>query len=260
MFLSQIKLLGNAMAREERQKLAVNGCYASHQLLWKLFAGEQKRGFLYCTVNDALDQFMVLSAQEPKNYNEIFAIQTKRFNPVLYQGQKLSYQITLNPTVCKNNRRHDVVMNTQQSLLLSELTKLGVDPQVSKKSRLKSQLLDFADDGVVANWKAELQLSEQIARSDLLEMWLRFKTDLVLRQWWSERLLSLSARAELADCDIFAYQQHQVAKGKNQIRFSTVDIVGQLEVTDPEKFTEALFNGIGRSKAFGCGLMLIKPL
>lgn len=105
MFLSQIKLLGNAMAREERQKLAVNGCYASHQLLWKLFAGEQKRGFLYCTVNDALDQFMVLSAQEPKNYNEIFAIQTKRFNPVLYQGQKLSYQITLNPTVCKNNRR-----------------------------------------------------------------------------------------------------------------------------------------------------------
>lgn len=137
---------------------------------------------------------------------------------------------------------------------------MGVDPQVSKKSRLKSQLLDFADDGVVANWKAELQLSEQIARSDLLEMWLRFKTDLVLRQWWSERLLSLSARAELADCDIFAYQQHQVAKGKNQIRFSTVDIVGQLEVTDPEKFTEALFNGIGRSKAFGCGLMLIKPL
>ncbi|MBD1581975.1 type I-E CRISPR-associated protein Cas6/Cse3/CasE [Pseudoalteromonas sp. S16_S37] len=260
MFLSQVKLSDSASAREERRKLAVNGCYASHQLLWKLFSGEQKRAFLYCTNNDALDQFLVLSATEPQNYEGVFAVQTKRFNPILHAGQKLGYQITINPTVCKSNRRHDVVMNTQQSLLLSELTKLGVNPKGDKKSRLKSQLLDFADDVMVANWKAELQLSEQIARSELLEMWLRFKTDLVLRQWWADRLSKLGAKTELAECDIYAYQQHQVAKGKNQIRFSTVDITGQLEVTDPEKFTEALFNGIGRSKAFGCGLLLIKPL
>jgi CRISPR system Cascade subunit CasE len=29
-------------------------------------------------------------------------------------------------------------------------------------------------------------------------------------------------------------------------------------VTDPERFTAALVNGIGKARAFGCGLMLIR--
>jgi len=32
---------------------------------------------------------------------------------------------------------------------------------------------------------------------------------------------------------------------------------GELEVTDPERFTEALIRGIGRAKAYGCGLMTV---
>jgi len=43
-------------------------------------------------------------------------------------------------------------------------------------------------------------------------------------------------------------------------RFSSVDFLGDLEITDVEKFTKALFQGIGRAKAFGCGLMLVKRI
>ncbi|WP_083803977.1 type I-E CRISPR-associated protein Cas6/Cse3/CasE [Desulfonatronospira thiodismutans] len=31
-----------------------------------------------------------------------------------------------------------------------------------------------------------------------------------------------------------------------------------LEVTEPDSFKETLFNGLGRSRAFGCGLMLVR--
>ena len=57
---------------------------------------------------------------------------------------------------------------------------------------------------------------------------------------------------------IDGYTQHQGAH-KN-IRFSTVDFVGELEVTDALVFRKTLLNGIGHSKAFGCGLLLVRRL
>jgi len=39
---------------------------------------------------------------------------------------------------------------------------------------------------------------------------------------------------------------------------STVDFQGILTVTDPELFRKALYEGLGKSKAFGCGLMLVR--
>ncbi|OGW78265.1 MAG: type I-E CRISPR-associated protein Cas6/Cse3/CasE [Omnitrophica bacterium GWA2_52_8] len=46
---------------------------------------------------------------------------------------------------------------------------------------------------------------------------------------------------------------------KKDIRFSTVDFSGILEVTDTKLFRQTLFSGIGPAKAFGCGLMLVRP-
>ena len=40
--------------------------------------------------------------------------------------------------------------------------------------------------------------------------------------------------------------------------FSAVDFCGELEITDVQKFEHALFQGIGRAKAFGCGLLMIR--
>jgi CRISPR system Cascade subunit CasE len=37
-----------------------------------------------------------------------------------------------------------------------------------------------------------------------------------------------------------------------------LDYKGVLCVTDTELFKTTLFNGIGRSKAFGCGLMMVR--
>ncbi|WP_225391738.1 type I-E CRISPR-associated protein Cas6/Cse3/CasE, partial [Escherichia coli] len=40
---------------------------------------------------------------------------------------------------------------------------------------------------------------------------------------------------------------------------SSVDYTGMLTVTDPGLFLQRLSQGYGKSRAFGCGLMLIKP-
>jgi len=44
------------------------------------------------------------------------------------------------------------------------------------------------------------------------------------------------------------------------LRFTTVDLPRELVVTDAERFAITLASGIGRAKAFGCGLLLVRPL
>jgi CRISPR system Cascade subunit CasE len=43
-----------------------------------------------------------------------------------------------------------------------------------------------------------------------------------------------------------------------EVKFSTLDIEGVLKIIDSVKFKNCLLYGIGPSKSFGCGLMLIK--
>ncbi|MCK9609141.1 MAG: type I-E CRISPR-associated protein Cas6/Cse3/CasE [Methylomonas sp.] len=42
--------------------------------------------------------------------------------------------------------------------------------------------------------------------------------------------------------------------------FSTIDFTGDMQIPDSEKFRQTLFNGLGRAKAFGCGLLMVKRL
>ncbi|EOU2794865.1 type I-E CRISPR-associated protein Cas6/Cse3/CasE [Escherichia coli] len=65
----------------------------------------------------------------------------------------------------------------------------------------------------------------------------------------------------LLDTSVDAYRQQQL-RWENSwqlIQFSSVDYTGMLTVTDPGLFLQRLSQGYGKSRAFGCGLMLIKP-
>ncbi len=64
----------------------------------------------------------------------------------------------------------------------------------------------------------------------------------------------------LAQVNVDAYRQQMIRKEKSRvIQFSSVDYSGVLTVTDPLRFLHQLALGYGKSRAFGCGLMLIKP-
>ena len=50
-------------------------------------------------------------------------------------------------------------------------------------------------------------------------------------------------------------------RGKaNELRFGSVDFSGGLTVADAAMFAAALTHGVGHAKAFGCGLLPVKPL
>jgi CRISPR system Cascade subunit CasE len=80
----------------------------------------------------------------------------------------------------------------------------------------------------------------------------------------------LRARAEssgfaLREVQTAGYDQVEIprdatARNAKQlpIRFSVLDLEGELEVADPAIFLAAIAAGFGRARAFGCGLMLIR--
>lgn len=65
----------------------------------------------------------------------------------------------------------------------------------------------------------------------------------------------------LLTTDVDAYRQQHIVRPKSRqiIQFSSVDYSGVIEIRDPACFQQRLAQGYGKSRAFGCGLMLIKP-
>ncbi|EAM9428230.1 TPA_asm: type I-E CRISPR-associated protein Cas6/Cse3/CasE [Salmonella enterica] len=108
-------------------------------------------------------------------------------------------------------------------------------------------------------------------RHDLLmEAKRQVKTQLDSRDIWTYQqqaaLEWLSRQGEqngfsLREASVDAYRQQQIRREKSRqmIQFSSVDYAGVLVVNNPVLFLQRLVQGYGKSRAFGCGMMLIKP-
>lgn len=159
-------------------------------------------------------------------------VHSKLFSPVIAKGLQLAFHLRVNPVVTHSadgkSRRDDVVMHRKKQLLAErELNRwsdwTGADTE-------KPLLYDLVQESC--------------------------------KHWFDRRAETCGFR--LLDSDagkqlrVDGYlQQRADQKG---IRFSTVDFSGALEVVDPQLFGKSLFRGIGKAKAFGCGLMLIRRL
>lgn len=220
MFLSKVTMMSSPQTARELAKLQRNGVYASHQLIWQLFSNDEERSFLYREEKGAtgMPEFYVLSKTEPQARLPIFSCVTKVFEPKLEKGQRLSFKLRVNPTVCVKGedgkqRRHDVMMQA----------KYNVKDELSDTQSLKMHM-------------------EQAAIS-----WL--SNEKRLDEWG----ITLDFQPA-----IDGYTQHKVQKKRHQIQFSSVDYQGMLTVQDPLKFINQYAKGFGRAKGMGCGLMMIK--
>lgn len=54
------------------------------------------------------------------------------------------------------------------------------------------------------------------------------------------------------------YQQHRLRRKGHHIEFSSLDYQGLARVHDGECLQQALLDGVGHGKGFGCGLLLVK--
>lgn len=224
MYLSKVKLNSSLQARGELVKLAKNGAYASHQLLWRLFTAEEKRNFLFREElgPGGLPVFYVLSQTAPQVDSTVFTVDPKLFQPKLIKGDLLAYKIRVNPTVTistgqSRGKRHDVLMHAKY-----QAKQRGVDDGQS----LQPIMINAA------------------------QQWFADETRL---QRWGVTLDALP--------DVESYTQHKaVGQDRRNVQFSSADLQGTLTVSEPDRFIETLVTGIGKAKAFGCGLMLVRRI
>lgn len=85
--------------------------------------------------------------------------------------------------------------------------------------------------------------------------------DLVRRtcsHWLQTRGERLGIAVDGASLGVEGYEQHRGKQG--ELRLSSVDFSGRFEVVDPQALRRALYGGVGHAKAFGCGLLLVRPI
>jgi CRISPR system Cascade subunit CasE len=204
------------------------GAYAEHQWLWRFLPAPPgtPRSFLFRRRDiDGLPRFYVVSKQEPVPPSEHWAVRCKPYAPELAAGQWLQFELRANPVVTTRNTdghvaRHDVVMQEKTRLL-------------HKRGHQR--------------W-AEWTTHDRPLLADLVQ---RCGTTWLMAR--GERLgVTFDVDALRAD----GYEQHR-GKG-DSLRISTIDFSGRLCVQEPQALQSALFDGVGRAKAFGCGLLLVK--
>lgn len=228
MYLSRVRVDLNGLSRGTLFEIMGGGAYAAHQLLWQLFPDHQGvRPFLFRQEMDepedggvprGLPLFYVLSDREPVAIPGLLEAQCKPFSPALDVGDRLAFRLRANPTVAKS---------------------------VAGKRGQRADVLMAA--------KYPFEVGEARTSQACTEA-----MDEAARGWLAERAESWGFRLAVAP-EVGAYRQHALPKDKGRpIRFSSVDYEGLLEVADPGRLIETLAQGVGRAKAFGCGLILLR--
>lgn len=226
MFFSKIEMCG---CQELMDWLKYNNftSYTVHQLLWDLFPKDPdaKRKFLYREEQNPktrLPVFYVVSEEQPLHENIFLRIVgIKEYSPQLYVGQQLRFLSRINPVV--------------SHMIKDRKRSQKHDVWADAKKRGKTAGLSGAD------------LSGFVEKES--------------RSWLISRAEKNGFSLEEDRVVLEGYQNHRFRKAARgrEIKYGSIDFKGILSVTDTQLFKETLFYGIGRSKAFGCGLMMVKP-
>ncbi|ELN2737998.1 type I-E CRISPR-associated protein Cas6/Cse3/CasE [Pluralibacter gergoviae] len=232
MYLSRIQLQFDALRPAMLEKWQENAAYASHQWLWQLFPEQDKRQFLFRQEQGG--GFFVLSSVPPLAQHNLFCIETRPYTPQLASGALLDFQLRANPVVTRGGKRSDVMMDARYQ---------------AKRQEIPRERWSALQEAAARRWleaQGEKHGFELVAQApDLLFEWAGEEDE---------------QQDLLATATIVAYTQHRLTRTAEDkpIVFSSVDFAGTLRVTDPQAFTSALYCGLGKSKALGCGLLMVK--
>jgi CRISPR system Cascade subunit CasE len=229
MHLSRIRLRDDAavaalaaslLAEEDRETVM-----KAHRLLWSLFADgpDRKRDFLWRDDGGRhwrRRTFITLSERLPEDRVHLFDVETKPFAPALAIGQRLRFRLRASPS--SNERCPGARRGKRRDPVAHALRGLTREERQQSRYHVLQR--------VGRDWLAR--------QSERCGFHLPQDAPLVVdgEDWWAVP-----------------------RGGKEPATFSVLDFEGVLELDDPAKFMDSLAAGIGRARAFGCGLMLIRP-
>lgn len=196
-------------------------CDAGHRLVWTLFPGENaQRDFVYREVERG--KFLIVSRRPAVDAHHLWRLDSKPYRPEPISGERYSFILRANPSL-------DISRGERRSQ--------RVDAIMHAKFQARQR---------GEPWNADRERSAAL-------------------DWLFGKEASLGVRFDRGACDASGYVQvglppKKSAKDRRAIHLSVVDYNGVIEVIDGARFAEKLTQGIGRAKAFGCGLMLIRRL
>lgn len=221
--------------------------YGQHRLAWSFFdlprkARSERAPFLFrAEIADGLPVLYLLSSVPPRDANGKWRIESKPYRPRLAAGQRLAFKLRANPTVA---RPGDVRSH------VDGMPRLRATGQKAGEPRRKVVRHDVVMDAKRQMGWTGLAPDERPTLAHLAHEagsgWLRAREKRLGCQFIADRL-----RAD-------GYRVHRMRQ--RGISLSTLDFEGELVITDPDQFTNALQQGIGPAKAFGCGLLLVRRL
>jgi CRISPR system Cascade subunit CasE len=223
MFFSRIRLKRDA-ARERQFWKHIDGGYAMHSLIWDLFTDgpERARDFIYRQdLVEGLPAFYSVSKRVPNDRAGVWSVESKPYMPHVMEGQRLSFVLKANPIRTKRDE------NNKQH---------RHDVVMEAKTRMKEDLLLRPPEAEIVQQAGFVWLAVRAA------------------------VYGFSVSDGKVRADGYSQLNFVKPKGGKPVRISTIDFTGLLTVTDPEKFTESLYQGIGPAKGFGCGMMMVRPV
>ena len=241
MIISKVNLKKTPGAQGALAKILLTSAAGDrgHQLIWSLFSatGEEKRRsedggeiplFLFREIEPGA--FLVVSRTPPSDLHHLWVIDHKDYAPALAPGQRLRFALRAFPAVAvktpgaKRGVRTDAVMH-------------------AKRPR------DLRNNG-------ERFGPERVSEAAL--------------GWLYRREERLGVSFDRDKCSASGYREVRIPSTKHgegnragrrhDISFHEIDYEGVLTVTYPERLEAALFTGVGKAKAYGCGLLLVRPI
>jgi CRISPR system Cascade subunit CasE len=197
---------------------------SAHHLVWSLFADgpDRRRDFLWR--EERPGRYLTLSARLPADPHGLFDLDDpKPFEPDLAPGDRLAFMLRANPVVARSDASGK--RGRRHDVVMDALHRM---PSGERAAARPGAIVAAG-----SAWLARQGEAHGFASEDGLNVD-GYETVRLLRD--------RSDRGERPE----------------PIRFGVLDISGVLTVHEPDRFLAALATGFGRSRAFGCGLMLIR--
>ena len=198
-----------------------------HRLIWSLFpAGGGRRDFLWRAAQRT--EFLVLSQRRPC-HNELFEpLEVKTFAPDLEVGERLRFTLRVNATKQRLARRPG-----------------RIGPASYRTDIVTDALLTSREQG--RHERGYVPDTERHAMEKAVA------TQWLARQ--GERSGFAVESIHVESC----LRRRLRRPGGRDATIGILNLTGIVRLTDAEEFTTRLRHGFGRARAFGCGLMLIRP-
>ncbi|MDD5297332.1 MAG: type I-E CRISPR-associated protein Cas6/Cse3/CasE [Rhodocyclaceae bacterium] len=259
-FFSRVHLDRQGLDRQQLTQLAAGSAYFEHALVWRLFPGDgEARDFVFRVDRDrnGWPTFLIVSRRPPLAVPGLLEVEVpKPYTPRLSAGELVQFTLRANPTEA-----------TEVAFAPEELAAYNARRQASGKAPRDHHPRRTFHDVIMA---AKKRLGHPLAKdaAPAQRVALEDAADLAARDWFLKRAegwgLAVQNRESWLDEDEEpalewdGYTQHSLPHKGGKLAFSSLDYQGLARVSDSEKLTEALIGGIGRAKAFGCGLLLVR--